>query len=488
MRKTRIVCTIGPASREPETLKRLMEEGMDVARLNMSHGDRATHAENVRRIRAAARQVGKPVAIQADLQGPKLRVSIMEEPGVQLEAGQPATFTTRDIVGKSRDAIPVQNPRFPQMVKAGDRILVDDGQIECEVVAVQDDEVHCRCYTTAVLKSNKGINLPGASLDLPALTDKDRQDLTHALEWGVDWIALSFVRTPDGVRETKDLIRGLLGPDDRVPVLAKIEKPEALDNIDAIIEAADAVMVARGDLGIEIAPEKVPMAQKKIIEKCNRAGIPVITATQMLESMVHNPRPTRAEASDVANAILDGTDAIMLSAETSIGEYPLQSVHTMVRIADEVERQQGEIPPRPFGVRADEICFAIGDAVGRAARETAHHLQAAALVCPTVSGYTARIMSHYRPQAPIIAVTPSEKVQRRLMLYWGVTPLLAPRTENTDEMISHALDAARNHDLIHKGDIVVITAGAARSRPGTTDLMRVQIIGQGSTNTEQERA
>jgi pyruvate kinase len=487
MRKTRIVCTIGPATRDPETLRRLMEEGMDVARLNFSHGDRDTHAENVRRIRDAAGHVGKPVAIQVDLQGPKLRVSRMQEPGIQLEAGQAVTFTTRDIIGQSPDAIPVQNPRFPQMVQRGDRILLDDGQIECEVLSVDQDKVHCRCSTTAILKSNKGINLPGTTLDLPTLTNKDREDLAHALDWGVDWVALSFVRTPEGIQDARDLIRELVEPDRHVPLLAKIEKPEALENIDAIIEAADAIMVARGDLGIEIPPEKVPMAQKQIIEKCNRAGIPVITATQMLESMVHNPHPTRAEASDVANAILDGTDAIMLSAETSIGEYPIKAVRTMGRIADEVEQQQAEIPARPFGVRAESIHFAIGDAVGRAARETARHLQASALVCPTASGYTARIMSHYRPQPPIIAITPSEGVQRTLMLYWGVTPLLAPRTDNTDEMIRHALDAARQRDLIHEGDIVVITAGAARSRPGTTNLMRVHIVEKQTADTEQKQ-
>ena len=476
MRKTRIVCTIGPASRDPETLVHLIEAGMDVARLNFSHGDLASHAENVRRIRHAAEQVGKPVAIQADLQGPKFRVGTMQEPGVRLQAGETVTFTTRDIVGKTPEAIPLQNRRFPHLVRPGDRILLDDGQIECEVLSVADDEVRCRSHTTAILHSNKGINLPGAALDLPALTEKDRQDLAHALDWGVDWIALSFTRTADGVRETQDLIRELAGPCNVVPLLAKIEKPEALDNIDAIIEVSDAIMVARGDLGIEIPPENVPMAQKRIIEKCNQAGVPVITATQMLESMIHHPRPTRAEASDVANAILDGTDAIMLSAETSIGDYPVEATRTMARIADEVERQRAEIVARPFSRRRESIHFAIGNAVGRAARETAHNLGASALICPTASGYTARVMSHYRPRPPIIAITPSQRVQRSLMLYWGVTPLLAPRTDNTDRMIGYALEAARECGLVQDGDVVVITAGAAVSKPGTTDLMRVQIV------------
>ena len=476
MRKTKIVCTIGPASRDLNTLRQLVDAGMDVARLNLSHGDLADHAENVRRIRHVAEQTGKPIAIQADLQGPKLRVGTMQESGVWLTAGEKATFTTRTLVGTTPEEIPVQNQRFPEIVQPGDRILLDDGQIECEVLSTSQHDVHCRCHTTAVLHSNKGINLPGASLDLPTLTEKDREDLAHVLDWGVDWIALSFARTAQGVQQTKDLIRELVGPEAQVPLMAKIEKPDALDNIDAIIAASDAVMVARGDLGIEIAPEKVPMAQKRIIEKCNQVGIPVITATQMLESMIRHRRPTRAEASDVANAILDGTDAIMLSAETSIGKYPVEAVRTMVRIAHEVERQQTELPIRPFGVNAENINFAIGDAVGRAASETARNLDASALICPTASGYTARIMSRYRPRPPIIAITPSARVQRTLMLYWGVTPLLAPRTDNTDQMISYALEAAGERKLVQAGDIVVITAGAAQSKPGTTNLMRVDRI------------
>jgi pyruvate kinase len=292
----------------------------------------------------------------------------------------------------------------------------------------------------------------------------------------VDWIALSFVRTAEDVVKLRDLVKELSSSDNPPPVMAKIEKPQALEHIEAIIEAVDGIMVARGDLGIEIPAEEVPMAQKRIIAQSNRAGIPVVTATQMLESMIRNPRPTRAEASDVANAILDGTDAIMLSGETSIGAYPVEAVRTMVRIACEVEKQIPDKPPQPFQPSDKDLDLSIADAVGRAAREVAYNLKAAAVVCPTASGYTGRIMSRYRPDSPIIAITPDDRVQRRLMLHWGITPLLAPRSDNTDDMIARAVKAARKRDLLETGDVVVVTAGAARSEPGTTNLLRVRVV------------
>ncbi|MFO7743551.1 MAG: pyruvate kinase [Anaerolineae bacterium] len=476
--RTKIVATIGPASRDPETLRRLIREGVDVARLNFSHGDPDTHRQNVRRIRAAAEEVGRPVAIQVDLQGPKLRVGEVVESGITLEEGEQATLVTDDEVGRSATAIPVQNEQLPQIVEPGDSILLADGTLELEVISTTPREVHCRVRVGGVLTSNKGINLPAVAADLPNITEKDRHDLAHALEWEIDWIALSFVRSAEGIYELKELIRELLPQGKSVPVMAKIEKPQALDNLDAIIEAADAVMVARGDLGIEIPPEEVPMAQKRIIEACNEAGIPVVTATQMLESMIQNPRPTRAEASDVANAILDGTDAVMLSGETTIGSYPVESVRTMRRIIEEVEATRPRPSARPFRPSKEEVRRSIANAVGRAAREAARDLNAAALITPTVSGYTARIMSRYRPQACIVAVTPDPRVQRRLMIHWGVIPLLAPRADNSDEMIKHAVDAARAQDLVKEGDTLVITAGAARSQPGTTNLMHIYVVGQ----------
>jgi pyruvate kinase len=322
-----------------------------------------------------------------------------------------------------------------------------------------------------VLRSNKGMNLPRAPQDIPSITDKDRADLAFALEHGVDWVALSFVRSAKEVIELKRLISELRGNSRRVPVMAKIEKPEALENINEIIDSVDAIMVARGDLGIEIRPEEVPMAQKALIGACNRAGIPVVTATQMLDSMIRNPRPTRAEASDVANAILDGTDAIMLSGETSIGAYPLEAVRTMARIAQEVEAHCA-CP----GADIEETLLTIADAVSHAARSAAHDLGAAAIITPTSSGYTARLMSRHRPGMPIIAVTPDPSVQRELCLYWGVVPLLAPRTENTDEMLAQAVQAAKARGMVHEGDTLVLTGGAAGSAPGTTNLMRVLVV------------
>lgn len=484
MLRTKIVCTIGPASREPETLRQLMLAGMDVARLNFSHGDQPTHAENIERIRAAAVEVGRAcpeqsqraVAILADLQGPKLRVGTMEGVGVPLLEGTQVTLTTDDVIGRGPEALPVQYGTLPRLVSPGDHILLDDGLLELQVLTTSETEIHCQVLAGGILKSRKGINLPRVPLDIPAITAKDRQDLAFALAHQVDWIALSFVRTAAEVLELKSLIRDLSSQEEPVPVVAKIEKPEALDNIDAIIAAADAIMVARGDLGIEISPEEVPMAQKRIIEKCNREGVPVITATQMLESMIQNPRPTRAEASDVANAILDGTDAIMLSGETSIGAHPVEAVRTMVRIADQVEAHRPKIFACPFLTPERRATHTVADAVSHAARETAHDLNAAAIITPTASGYTARLMSRYRPRSPIVAVTPSPAVQRQLMLYWGVTSLLAPRTDNTDELIAQAVQAARDHGLVKEGDTVVITAGSAGSKPGTTNLIKVHAV------------
>jgi pyruvate kinase len=469
-----MLCTIGPASRETEVLRQLIRSGMDVARLNFSHGDAETHRENVERIRSAAEAEQRPVAIQVDLQGPKFRVDRVVESGILVTDGDVITLTTEDLLGRTAEAVPVQNKRFPNLVDPGDRILIDDGMIELKVLSTGEQEIHCRVMVGGTIKSNKGMNLPGVSVDLPSLTEKDRQDLVRALEWEVDWIALSFVRTAEDVHALKRLIRECT--DRPVPVMAKIEKPEALDRIDEIVDAADAVMVARGDLGIEIPTEKVPMAQKQIIQRCNEAGVPVVTATQMLDSMIRNPRPTRAEASDVANALLDGTDAVMLSGETSIGRFPVQALQTMVRIACEVEGEQTDIPVRPYQPLEENINLSIARAVARAARETAQNLDLAAIIAITASGYTARIVSRYRPRAPILAITPDERVQRQLQVYWGVTPLLAPRTENTDEMTSNALQAVQQQGLVKEDDLVAITAGTAGSEPGTTNLLRIHVI------------
>jgi len=473
MLRTKIVCTIGPASRSAEMLSKMIASGMNVARLNFSHGDRDYHGENIIRIREASERVGKPVAILMDLQGPKLRVGQMEGDGVPLKENEEVILTTRPVVGHPGE-IPVQFDGLPQIVEPGDRILIDDGLMELTVLKSSDTDIKCKVITGGLLQSNKGMNLPRAHTSIPAITEKDKEDLRFALEHQADWIALSFVRNADEVLELKELIREQCTFGRPVPVIAKIEKPEAVQNIDAIIAAADGIMVARGDLGVETSPEEVPLMQKLIIKKCNQAGVPVITATQMLESMVRNPRPTRAEASDVANAILDGSDAIMLSEETAIGKHPLEALRTMVRIAQRTETEMERIghtsaSPRPNAPN-------VAEAVGHATCEIAQDLDAAAIITPTVSGYTARMIAKYRPQTVIIAVTPSPMVQRQLCLYWGIYPLLAQRTANTDAMIAGAINAAKERSFVKPGDLVVVTAGAAGSPPGTTNLIKVQII------------
>lgn len=469
---TKIVCTIGPASREPEQLAQLIRAGMDVARINFSHGDQATHAETIQRIREAAAQAGKPVAILGDLQGPKLRVGMMQEGGVPLKAGETLVMTTAAILGEP-GRVPVQYELLPEVVAAGDRILIDDGLLEVVVTDVQGTEIVTRVSVDGVLNSNKGLNLPRAALSIPAITDKDRENLAFAIDQGLDWIALSFVRSAQEVWELKANIRQLSAFGRQTPVISKIEKPEAINNIDEIIAASDGIMVARGDLGIELSPEAVPMLQKTIIAKCNATGKPVITATQMLDSMIRNPRPTRAEASDVANAILDGSDAIMLSGETASGKYPLQAVQTMVRIAQEAEAAQFKVSHKEVSAKSGRT---FAEAVSHASVETALDLSAAAIITPTVSGSTARAVSRFRPPCPIVAVTPNPFAQRELVLFWGVFPLLSQRGANTDAVIADAVEAAQRAGYVKEGDVLVVTGGSVEGGGGTTNLMKIHLI------------
>jgi pyruvate kinase len=471
--RTKIVATIGPASREPATLEKLFEIGVDVVRLNFSHGTHADHAENIERIRAASAKIGNPVAILGDLQGPKLRVGIMGGDGVVLTPGQKVTLTTEEGVIGAGDLIPVQFKELPDALDPGDRILLDDGLLEMLVLATDETTLTCEVIIGGVLTSKKGMNLPRAALKVSAITDKDKADLQFALEHQIDWIALSFVREYTEVLALKQMIRQMSAFSRPVPVISKIEKPEAVRNIDAIISVSDAIMVARGDLAIETSSEEVPMAQKMIIRKCNVAGVPVITATQMLDSMIRNPRPTRAESTDVANAILDGTDAIMLSGETASGMYPLLTVETMHKIAERAEAHLLTMGLRQYEL---ESVTGIAAAVAHATVETALEIGASAIVTPTMSGSTARLISKYRPAQPIVATTPSPLVQRQLMLYWGVVPLLCRRTENTDEMINASIRAALDNGVIKEGQSVVITGGTAGSPSGSTDLMKVQVI------------
>ena len=472
MLRTKIVCTVGPASRDPITLEALIHAGMDVARLNMSHGDLAFHRENIQRIRQISERLNKPVALLADLQGPKLRVGIMPPEGIPLKAGETLILTTEQITGVP-GRVPVQYEHLPEAVRAGDRILIDDGLLELKVVNVEGKEITTQVVMDGLLTSNKGLNLPRAALSIPAITEKDRENLKFALDEQVDWIAISFVRTAEEVLSLKDMIRQLTTLGRPTPVVAKIEKPEAVDNIDAIIAAADGIMVARGDLGIEMSTEAVPMIQKQIIHKCNLAGKPVITATQMLDSMIRNPRPTRAEASDVANAILDGTDAIMLSGETAAGKYPVLAVETMARIACETETAQAALPVHQMAARPGRT---FAEAVAHASVETATDLSAAAIVAPTVSGDTARTIARFRPHCPIVAVTPSPITQRQLMLVWGVYPLLAHRSDNTDQVIESAIEAAQRYGYLAEGDVAIVTGGSVGFGVGTTNLMKVHLI------------
>ncbi len=470
--RTKIVCTIGPASRSPEMLAKLIAAGMNVARINFSHGDQAVHAENIARIREASAQAGKPIAILGDLQGPKLRMGIMQEGGVPIDTGETLILTTDPITG-APGRVPVQYEHLPDVVEPNDRILIDDGLLELVVTAVEGKEITTTVVTGGILSSNKGLNLPRAALSIPAITERDRENLAFAIEQGLDWIALSFVRTADEVWDLKASIRTLSAFDHQTPVMAKIEKPEAIANIDAIIAAADGIMVARGDLGIEMSPEDVPMLQKMIIAKCNAAGKPVITATQMLDSMIRNPRPTRAEASDVANAILDGSDAIMLSGETASGKYPLEVVQTMTRIAAVVEADKSRRGEHRLDAKPGRT---FAEAVAHASVETALDLSATAIVSPTIGGRTARVMSKFRPPCPIVAVTPNPLAQRELCLFWGVYPLLSQRAATLDAVINEAVETAQRAGFVNEGDVVVVTGGTVEGASGTTNLMKVHLI------------
>jgi pyruvate kinase len=446
---------------------------MNVARLNMSHGTHEYHSETIDRIRMLSEELNKPIAILADLQGPKLRVGKMQPDGVKLVEGEELILTTEDIIG-GPGRVPIQYQELPNNVEPGEIILLDDGLLELKVQRTTATEIFTEVIVGGILKDNKGMNLPDASLDIGALTDKDREDVRFALDRQVDWIALSFVRRGSDVEELRAIIQRDTSFGRSTPIISKIEKPEAVKNIDEIIDASDAIMVARGDLGIETSPEAVPMVQKMIIAKCHAVAKPVITATQMLDSMIRNPRPTRAEASDVANAVLDGTDAIMLSGETASGSYPVQSVRTMVKIAEEAERVR-ELSPNRFVYEQPRI-FSASGAICHAAMQTAHDIKAAAIIAPTVSGNTAKLIAAFRPNVPVVAATPSPMVQRQLCLHWGVYALLTRRFNSTDEVVVDAVRMAQNAGYVHEGDTVILTAGMVGSVRSATNLMMVRTI------------
>jgi len=464
-RRTKIVATLGPAADSRERLRALLDAGVDAVRFNLSHGTHADHSERAWLVREIAAELGRPIALIADLQGPKLRIGELEAP-VVLRSGDEITVCAEDAA--TTGDLPVAPAVIGDVLEPGHDILIDDGLIRLRVDAVEKGRAKCHVLVGGHVTSHKGVNLPGVPLPIPSLTRKDMDDLDWALETGVDFVALSFVRSAADVRDLRALLEQA---GSHAHVIAKIEKAEAVDVLDDVLAATDVVMVARGDLGVEIGPAVVPLVQKRIIQRALELGKTVITATQMLESMVHSPEPTRAEASDVANAILDGTSAVMLSGETAVGEYPVDAVAYMDRIARAVEPSLGyrhEIPDA-----ADDPT--IGQAMSNAACDLAEALQAAAILVPTFSGRTASAVARLRPRRPIVALTHVDWAMRQLALEWGVTPVLISETGNVEDLWRLAVDAAREAGIVDSGDRVVITAGTAVNIPGSTNVIKVDI-------------
>jgi pyruvate kinase len=473
VRRTKIIATIGPASLEPRVLSRMIRAGMDVARLNFSHGTYRDHARAIRRIRVASKRLGKPVGLLLDLQGPRIRLGEFENGSAALEKGADVEVTSRDVLGSAR-LVPISYPGLLRDISEGDRILIADGLVELRVTAKSRGKVRARVVTGGELSDHKGVNFPGVALSVPSITTKDRADVEFGLSMGVDAIALSFAR------QGHDLVglRRLLRRAQRPPiVIAKIERREAIDNLDEILAAADGVMVARGDLGVEYPPERVPILQKRIIERANQREVLVITATQMLESMVHAPRPTRAEASDVANAIFDGTDAIMLSAETAVGQYPDRSIQIMSRIAAEADEfSASSRPPRRSSDGVSSL-MSPTHALSHTACQAVREIRARAVVIFTHTGHSARLVSKSRPISPIFALTPLESTCRRLSLAWGVQPVLVPSWRTAERMVETGVKLLQSKKLLHKGDWVVAMAGTT-TRSGGTNLLRILQLGR----------
>jgi pyruvate kinase len=470
MRRTKIVATIGPATSSPQVLEQLIGGGLDVARLNFSHGTHAEHGRILADIRQLATRLKRPIAILQDLAGPKVRTGPIADGTVGLVSGADFTLTSRDVPGSVQE-VSLTYKDLPRQVLAGDTLLLSDGTLELTVEEVRGQDIRCRVVVGGELSSHKGINLPNRSLQTPSLTDKDREDLQFGLEHGVDYVALSFVRTARDVLEVRRIIEDA---GRSVPLIAKIEQREAIEQIDAIIASVDGLMIARGDLGVEIPATDVPRVQKSLIEKANRAGKPVITATQMLKSMVESPHPTRAEVSDVANAILDGSDAVMLSEETAVGQHPLAAVQTMSRIAESIEEV---FPFDTWEARLDHgRSLSPEEAVARASCRIADRIGAGAIITLTQSGATTRLVAKCRPRLPLLAVTPEEVTYRRLALVWGAVPFLGEARDQPEAMEQQAIGLAGGAGRVRPGDTVVITAGVPLHVPGTTNLIKIAVV------------
>jgi pyruvate kinase len=471
LKKTKIVCTLGPASSDPEVLLQMIEAGMNIVRLNFSHGIYEEHAARIQAVRNAAAKAGTNIGIIADIQGPKIRIGTLAEEPMVLAKNETVFLSSNPAKEKTKGYIYVDYPTLTQDVPVKGTILLADGMIRLEVLETGTDELKCQVVYGGELTARKGLTLPGISVNLPALMDKDYADIKFAIKQQVDFIAVSFARKAEHILEIRDFVQRLGG---NQLLIAKIENEEGLKNSRDIIKVSDGMMVARGDMGVEVPPEDVPLFQKKLIELANSFGKPVITATEMLESMIKNPRPTRAEVTDIAHAILDGTDAIMLSAETAVGKYPVMAVEMMSRVAKRMEAS----------LKYEEILAqkrvgnspTIADAICHATCQSALDLEAVAIICSTQTGSTARKVSKYRPQAPIIAATPLEHVARQLTLSWGISPQIVPVTDNIDNMIDVSINAAKKTGCIKAQDLIVITAGVRTGTPGSTNLIKVHVV------------
>lgn len=471
MKKTKIVCTMGPTTEKPGVMEKMMEAGMNVARFNFSHGNHAEHTVRIEMVRAAAKRVNKPIAILLDTKGPEMRLGNFVEGKVTIEQGEKFIITSRDVEG-TKDICSVNHEFLPQEVAPGNQILLADGLVCLNVDFVEGDDIHTTVQNTGVIGNRKRVAVPGVSVNLPPLSEQDVKDVLFGAENQMDFVAASFIQRAADVLAIRKLLEDA-GSD--IHIISKIENAEGVKNIDEIIKVSDGIMVARGDLGVEIPTEEVPLVQKMIIEKCNKMGKPVITATQMLESMITNPRPTRAEAGDIANAIFDGTDAVMLSGETANGDYPVEAVEIMAKISIRTEQ----------ALKYSEMLHGKGpitqrtttEAISHATVQVAHELNAASIITDTQSGYAARMVSKYRPMAHIVAVTPHERVLRKMLLMWGVQPVLRAPSQNTDEMVENAITSAISSGIVKEGDLIVLTAGVHATGTGTTNMIRVHVVG-----------
>ena len=471
MRKTKIICTLGPSTDKEGVLRELVANGMNVARFNFSHGSHEEHLGRFEKLKAIREELGKPVAALLDTKGPEIRLKDFKNGTEMLEAGQTFTLTTRDVEG-TNEICSITYKDLPQDVQPGGTIMLDDGLIKLEVQTINDTDIICKVLNNGKIKNKKGVNVPGVHLSMPYMSQRDRDDIIFGAQQGFDFIAASFVRTAQDVYDIRNLLNEY---DSHIRIIAKIENREGVNNIDSILAAADAVMVARGDLGVEIDFTELPGIQKTIIDRSFSFGKPIVTATQMLDSMMVNPRPTRAEISDVANAIYDGTSAIMLSGETAAGAYPVEALKTMSAIAERTEQEKHYLRGRLMEPNTGKI--AVSDATAHAACLTAKDVNAAAIVTVTESGTTARLLSKYRPEQPIIACVMKEQVQRQLSLSWGITPLMMALAHSTDELIEMSTSLAKENGFLHNGELAVVTAGVPVGVSGTTNMIKIHMVG-----------